>query len=987
MSVPPSLKILEQNCSYVQIVHRRSLPLLERLYASEKELIDGREEGLLSSQSLKKLVIYQCDQIIPANIIPSTLEKLTIYNNDEDIFGQMVFPPSLTHLSLMNEVDDRDQVHLPETLVKLKYRGTLSLPQHLKKLVCPPAIQWYNQYNYASYPPNLEILDVININGDYTLDNLPPTIKHLSISLTKTRCSISERIPKAISADQQQKQPQWLPLSTTHLTCDLNDISAPQVFFRLDQVINHTNVRNLTLIDDKTTIQFSIQRLDPDNKNVLVLETKSLQGGIITQKRKSQRKRKPNNQQQQQQQQKQQKQHQHGDLPNACDNDPYRLAQWIQRITKKNRDRADMSSITTVLVKDYPLFINYKSGHDYRVNVHDMTLLLSVSNLLLLHIITSIDSNGDIICLLLTCKKLYNNSALRRSIQFKGIEAIDTNQQNESKQFKATATRFKLNSFKDILENRHDYPQWIQQRIYANRDRVDTRSGITTALATYDLPKPDSLYSMPSLETLIINNGTQKSFIDLTDISQLTSLQKLSINAHQLKLGPHPSLKSLTLDFGAAAKWVYPLAELGLTKFVSLTKFSFKRSFITDMVPGLLPSSLTSLSMRLMDNVPPRNTFVSLASLVKLKIDFTLPIPRAGNNELQQCMDLGSLGHLNKLKLEGNCGNGTTLNLEINLPPSLKNLVLWSDRIQIASHCTMPQLERLDVRQCVLMKEKVSLSSSPLIKKLIIHNCTETMPANIIPSSVEKLTIYTDNSDDILDQVVFPPSLTHLTFNGSHNEKIKLPESLVKLKYLSFREDAPVSLPRHLKKLVWGVHQRTKAPDFVFPSNYPPHLESLTLVKLQSNFTIPPITEYLSIDLGKYMKIYSITSTIATNQQQQPQQWLPPNTTHLTCQIGDITGVFRLDEIINRTNVRYLCLIIKKKTTFQLSIQRLDADNNNVLVLETNTLQGGIITQRKTINNSQQHQHPIYLHFNTRYSSFELDWTFSNEDVDDGDDE
>ncbi|EGG17441.1 hypothetical protein DFA_08436 [Cavenderia fasciculata] len=139
-------------------------------------------------------------------------------------------------------------------------------------------------------------------------------------------------------------------------------------------------------------------------------------------------------------------------------------------------------------------------------------------------------------------------------IGFKGVEAINTDREEESKQFIATArTRFNLTSFKDIYENsisdhqvilgnQDDYPQWIQQRIYcADNNRAD-KSGITTVMATDDYPLPslETLYDIPSIETLLLMN---QFVVDLGSISRLPNLQHLSVSANKLNLGPHPTLK------------------------------------------------------------------------------------------------------------------------------------------------------------------------------------------------------------------------------------------------------------------------------------------------------------------------------------------------------------------------------------------------------------------------------------------------------------
>ncbi|EGG17345.1 hypothetical protein DFA_08340 [Cavenderia fasciculata] len=96
------------------------------------------------------------------------------------------------------------------------------------------------------------LLKKLVIKGQYG-----PTIKYLWIPLNPIQLghdgyliySIKSRIPKTITDQLQQPQPQkWLPANTTHLTCYLTISSQVSLKFRLNEVINHTNVRYLTLV-------------------------------------------------------------------------------------------------------------------------------------------------------------------------------------------------------------------------------------------------------------------------------------------------------------------------------------------------------------------------------------------------------------------------------------------------------------------------------------------------------------------------------------------------------------------------------------------------------------------------------------------------------------------------------------------------------------------------------------------------------------------
>ncbi|EGG19155.1 hypothetical protein DFA_02402 [Cavenderia fasciculata] len=574
-----------------------------------------------------------------------------------------------------------------------------------------------------------------------------------------------------------------------------------------------------------------------------------------------------------------------------------------------------------------------------------------LSNLLIIQIITEIEDNVDLVCLLLTCKHFYHNSSLKRLIRFK-VDVRVFDKGIVSDKFTTIVNRFNLNSFKDILDNsisnqhiivppNKNYPKWLKDRISAN-NTADT-SCVTTVFLNYDESNSskqlDSLYKIPSIETLFIHDLGENSVVDLTSISSLPNLQRLTVCAGELNLSPHTSL------------------------------------------------SLTKLTLSL-SNIPPQNAFISLKSLVYLKMDLLEEDNDQEEHVMDSlCLDLSSLLNLETFKFrEDGFDEFTDYDddiINIILPPSLKIMSIFSKRTQIPSgnKYIMPVLEKLYVVQSLLIDEKISLSLTPSLKKLVIYQCDEPIPSNLIPSNLEKLTVYRyPGHKDTLGLVVFPPSLTHLSIKGDYLEpSVRLPQSLIKLNITT--DYLTVTLPQHLKKLVWTIGSRSKKiyPNLELSSsnNYPLHLETLNFYNIVGHFTIkvPPVTKYLSIPLYSSTKIYSISSRITVTkpidqQSQQQQLWLPHNTTHLTCYSKNRPNmVFRLDEVINHTNVGYLTIIVETKT-FQFTIQRLDSDNRNVLVLEKQTLQGGIITQRKTLNNQQQqHQHydPIYIYLDTYF--------------------
>ncbi|EGG17447.1 hypothetical protein DFA_08442 [Cavenderia fasciculata] len=602
---------------------------------------------------------------------------------------------------------------------------------------------------------------------------------------------------------------------------------------------------------------------------------------------------------------------------------------------------------------------------------------------------TSIDSNGDIVCLLLTCKKLYYNSALKRSIQFKGIRPINDRVTTTTT---TTTSLFNINSFKDILENRGG----------GSADQLAKGKKVKATSLELVLVDSDTL---SLIEELVIDNGEdEETIVDLGSISQLTRLRHLSVKAHKLILGPHPTLKSLTLD-------TFYDIDLESTKFVSLTELTFD-SYFSGFRRGIFPSSLTHLTVK-PGEIPPRDTFLSLMSLEYLDIDLQgVSMDDEDDDdddndddedERKEFLDLESLPNLKTLTIFDD--NTYNYGLEISMPPSIEILLLHAECPRIPHRCPMPLLYDLYAPQSMLIGGRISLASSPLLKELTIDLCVEPMPADfIVPSSVNNLAFikYADE-EQILEHFVLPPTLTELSMHAEYEPVQQFPESLIKLTKTINQDALPLPLPRQLKKLKCKSDGRddgpsdSDKPESVLSLDYPSSLEKLNLIDVPWGYTLGTIENIPSVknllialrqpekpwEISDY-PIFSIASRISfgTDQppSQQQQQWLSPNTTHLTCRFitRQTKCLFRLDQIINHTNVRYLSIQIDDrrnhdKQPFQFSIQRLDPDNNNVLVLETKSLQGGIITQqRKTINAQQQHRNdPIYLYFDSNQSKSE----------------
>ncbi|EGG24364.1 hypothetical protein DFA_06514 [Cavenderia fasciculata] len=265
--------------------------------------------------------------------------------------------------------------------------------------------------------------------------------------------------------------------------------------------------------------------------------------------------------------------------------------------------------------------------------------------------------------------------------------------------------------------------------------------------------------------------------------------------------------------------------------------------------------------------------------------------------------------------------------------------------------------------------------------------------------SIETLFIHKDTYDIIIEvdlgSIALLPNLERLSLVGVNHVILGRHTSLKSLKL-------QINTPYTLADL--GLDKLVSLTELSFKSHFVSSMApedqlpiGLTSLTLRLNKT-PPRDAFHSLrSLVKLKIILQNASSLPFPEEVEeeeevvvvvPEQPLI-NLEHLpnlnTFKLDDNTK--KLDEVINHTNVRHLTIIYDATgmvIPYYFSLTRLDSDNRNVLVLEKQSLSGGIITQRIITNQQQQQQtqyDPILLHFYPIYSKspYELKWSFAKD--------
>ncbi|EGG19010.1 hypothetical protein DFA_02253 [Cavenderia fasciculata] len=673
---------------------------------------------------------------------------------------------------------------------------------------------------------------------------------------------------------------------------------------------------------------------------------------------------------------------------------------------------------------------NNNNNNNSAVVVETCYLIYKLPNTVLLNIVNNVTDNVDLICLLLTCKKLYLHirQHYSASLQFnKPLEYITSFGDHYDDHFINTLKQFSLVSFRSLFDNSlsnqiviskddGDSPvsinnHRIKETTSSSSSRINDHQRRETSILVKDMSKigGESLFVIPPNTTSIYLMEPIKSPTSLPFLSHLyhsTDIKKMTVGRYRSteELFKLPeSLQSLHLTFNRPSCLkrgdVFPrhletlelnegtidLSDIRLDKLQSLKDLVLFPVIHT--LPGFLPVSLTSLSIEFTKE-PPSNIFQSLVSLSKLTLYVTL------DDALRQhsyAIDLTNLGSLKSFHFYPGESVANSSILRLPLSSSLETLIIFNQ-------CTLTNLSTLffpttltslDISvKLMLDMERVCLPTT--LKKLTLAKCNVTIPVGFIPANVNTLTIKSDEDVGLLEGSI-PSLVERLTlfgYNGPINSRY-LPNSIKFLSWNRIKDDH--WLPERLDKLAWMDFDSTR-PQII--SSYPSTIRSLDYSNLFGEFQIivPPSLNSLYCSLRSTLSIdnvpiYSLTRSnlkMPKNDIDYDYDYdnyngqtflLPSNLKKLKIKLfhpsRDETLSFRLDDIINQTNIDQLSIYIHGRLLFKTTIKRLD--HQSVMLVNSKTLFGGIINQKQKIeinnnnqnnnnNNNNNNYLPFYLH-------------------------
>ncbi|EGG13322.1 hypothetical protein DFA_11083 [Cavenderia fasciculata] len=674
-------------------------------------------------------------------------------------------------------------------------------------------------------------------------------------------------------------------------------------------------------------------------------------------------------------------------------------------------------------------------------NQQSISYLTNIPNIIILKIIEEIKDNVDILCLLLTCKKMFSQIRVQHDnyIRFKdNIRSID---QDDHLSLYAplfdTLDCFSLRSFRNIFNNslsnqlividKRNHNSTIL-RLSSNVVLIDSDGSI---IQNHSLVNQDTIQSVllipntipfdcikclpSSTKTLFIDSMyhqmnsliTQSSSSSLSSSSSSSSLippflEMLVISFYKTKIpiGVLPeTLKSIQLQSSKVFEgdndnslprglesltvtWHYdkdiiPMNRLHLNRLTSLTYLHV--GTVSNLVTGMLPTTLTFIRLKYAERNPPFDFFLTCKSLKSLYLVSSCD-SLDNDGIVVDTLDLQALDKLETFNYNTHVTGHFNPNLKVLLPSSqsssLVNLIIKEDLI--GYHGFLPnRLIKLEISQKMLI-ECNSSQLAPTLKKLVLRDCKLPIPIGLIPNGVTKIII---KGRPVVKDVTlrsFPSTVKHLVIGQYDGPVDYFPESLKSLDWSRDVSDhlLQLNLPEGLEKLTWS----SKNEDIFIthpPPKYPSTLKSIDYSNLVGSYNLldfPSSLTSLSMIIHRKEIINSISIfSIFNNPNQTQPSRLPSNITKLYCRLAHYDSYeslsFRLDEIINQTNVEDFTIYFSGFRYCQFNIKRLDENNLNVLLVDNDSLFGGIITQQQlnqNQNNNNQNNNiykPLYLHY------------------------
>ncbi|EGG19263.1 hypothetical protein DFA_02049 [Cavenderia fasciculata] len=603
-----------------------------------------------------------------------------------------------------------------------------------------------------------------------------------------------------------------------------------------------------------------------------------------------------------------------------------------------------------------------------------------IPTILLLNIIDHVTDNVDLVCLLLSCKRLFNftsSAAVNNNLSFKHLKYMKIEESSSSSHSSTDNDNnidayyaqkcYHLNSFKRMFNNTFSDTMIIKEEeeeennknnnivnnnnknnnitkvIVSEKLSLDKLSALSLPQSTVSLDiyrRIDKL--LPStfprqLNDLTLHYGTKETTKKVVLHEQRVfpdSLKSLTLNTSNIGIefsdkALPTGLEKLELKSGSK----FDPRRLGLDSLTSLT--CLKTGVVDDDKGATycaLPNSLEQLEIRI-PKIPSPTYFNQLVQLVHLNLSLIIVSE-------SDVLYLDSLVSLEKLELMVIHAVDAP---HIRLAPNLTalNLVCSKPATNLTTEFFPPTLTSLEMAFSEIDFRNVSL---PQLTFLLIETYSDIPHASFIPPTVKTLKIRVFTSETIAKGLKidgsFPNSIETLELSSYHVTGInKLPNSVKKLVFydLVVSKDLkdttpPINLPNNLEEFTWSHKYGSELPPLLH-FIYPPNIKYIDYSQLQqqhtSQQTIPPTVNEFKYLVSKTNWIDETTQVHSIGDE--PGLIIPSTLQKLSITINDHEDendywIFQLNHLINHSNVQQLNI---KQFNFQVDIRRLDAENRN----------------------------------------------------------
>ncbi|EGG15420.1 hypothetical protein DFA_10255 [Cavenderia fasciculata] len=587
--------------------------------------------------------------------------------------------------------------------------------------------------------------------------------------------------------------------------------------------------------------------------------------------------------------------------------------------------------MVAIEIGQHLVFVDSTTIHNNSNNIQINYLTERLSNLILLDIISKIDNNVDMICFLMTCKRLHivqntlsnqmvlvnrwnNISKCKELINVYHLYNKDYDKNNEnSDNNKSSSSDGGDYQYKGEMEQVQNDLVIVEDSIIESHPKIPSSTKSLFLHYCGHFGAPPLNYIPPSVKDVVFHCQQfqcDQHFIPDTVESLEMNTSKLCCN---VKLPS--SLKSLVWKHNHSS---YRSLSLDMIPFHNLTSLTTLKICLRHFGNGVLPPNLTSLDLTYSSTIPP-NLFQPLKSLTSIRINEAF-------------------------------GEKDVVTFDLTSQTILKSLSISSDGSDFVKLPVTSTLLHLEVYNSVDFIPQ-SLESLQIGSDLLYELSENPNPVPL-PSTLGHLSIKIESYPlpDISD--IIPPSVTSLDLDICHDEEEELdgliPSTVEKLQLTGlfgwFGQTTLSSLPNSIKSLKWTDNHDFTDISFSFPEN----LETLEWMpgKIE-NISYPDSLTSLSIEIPLRSEEFSLSHnhTISKNGM-----FLQPNTKYLTLKYLSFNDTpIRLDEIIYQTNVQELT-IQKSDKDYEhkwasFSIRRLlDNDKPQVLIVDNLSMFGGFIT-------------------------------------------